>query len=162
MASASIPTSEKTTTEYQLAQINIAQAKSEIDTETMSGFMARLDEINAIADTADGFVWRLQSEEGDSTAIRVFDDPLLLVNISVWDDIESLKDYVYKSVHVELIRDREAWFNKIDSMHQALWWVPKGHIPTTQEAKNKLELLKELGPSQEAFTFGRNFPKPSN
>ena len=148
------------TTEYQLAQINIAQAKAEMDTETMSNFMARLDEINSIADNADGFVWRLQSEEGDSTSIRVFDDPLLLVNISVWDDIESLKNYVYKSLHVELIRDRDAWFNKLETMHQTLWWVPKGHIPTTQEAKEKLDIIRESGPSQEAFTFGRNFNKP--
>lgn len=147
-------------TQYQLAQINIAQAKDEMDTETMSGFVSRLDEINAIADKADGFVWRLQTENGDSTSIRVFDDPLLLVNISVWNDIESLKNYVYKSLHIELVRDREAWFDKLGAMHQALWWVPKGHIPTTQEAKDKLEILRENGPTQEAFTFGKSFPKP--
>lgn len=147
-------------TQYQLAQINIAQAKAEMDAETMSGFVNRLDEINAIADKADGFVWRLQTTKGDSTAIRVFDDSLLLVNISVWRDIESLKNYVYKSLHIELVRDREAWFNKIGAMHQALWWIPAGHIPTTQEAKDKLELLRKLGPTQEAFTFGKSFQKP--
>jgi hypothetical protein len=147
-------------TQYQLAQINIAQAKDEMDTKTMSGFMNRLDEINAIADKADGFVWRLQTDEGDSTAIRVFDDPLLLVNISVWDDIESLKNYVYKSLHVELVRDREAWFDKIGDMHQALWWIPKDHIPSIQEAKDKLEILRANGPTQEAFTFGRSFSEP--
>ncbi|MEE9310464.1 MAG: DUF3291 domain-containing protein [Cocleimonas sp.] len=146
--------------QYQLAQINIAQAKAEMDTETMSGFVNRVDEINAIAEGSAGFVWRLQSEEGDSTSIRVFDDPLMLVNISVWDDIESLRNYVYKSMHIELVRDREAWFDKIEAMHQALWWIPAGHIPTTQEAKEKLELLSQNGPSQEAFTFGKNFDKP--
>ena len=145
---------------YQLAQVNTAQAKAEMDTDTMHGFMSRLDEINAIADKADGFVWRLQSDDGDATSIRVFDDPLLLVNISVWEDIDSLKNYVYKSLHVELIRDREAWFNKMGAMHQALWWIPAGHIPSTQEAKEKLELLRENGPSQEAFTFGKAFQKP--
>jgi len=149
-----------TSNKYQLAQVNIAQAKDEMDTETMHGFMSRLDEINAIADKADGFVWRLQSDDGDATSIRVFDDPLLLVNMSVWEDLDSLKNYVYKSLHVELIRDREAWFDKMGAMHQALWWIPAGHIPNTQEAKDKLELLREKGPSQEAFTFGKPFQKP--
>ena len=148
-------------TQYQLAQVNIAQAKDEMDTETMSGFVDRLDEINAVAEASDGFVWRLQSDDGgDATSIRVFDDSLLLVNMSVWDDVESLRNYVYKSLHVELVRDREAWFDKISAMHQALWWVPKGHIPSTQEAKNKLEILRENGPTQEAFTFGKAFQKP--
>ena len=149
-----------TNKKYQLAQVNIAQAKAEMDTDTMQGFMSRLDEINAIADKASGFVWRLQSNDGDATSIRVFDDPLLLVNMSVWDDIDSLKNYVYKSLHVELIRDREAWFDKMSAMHQALWWIPSGHIPSTQEAKDKLESLRENGPNQDAFTFGKPFQKP--
>jgi len=149
-----------TNKKYQLAQVNTAQAKAEMNTDTMQGFMSRLDEINAIADKADGFVWRLQSDNGDATSIRVFDDPLLLVNMSVWEDIDSLKNYVYKSLHVELIRDREAWFNKMGAMHQALWWIPAGHIPGTQEAKDKLELLRKIGPSQDAFTFGKAFQKP--
>ena len=80
--------------------------------------------------------------------------------MSVWDDIEALRNYVYKTVHIELVRDREAWFDKMESMHQALWWVPSGHIPTTQEAKEKLETLREFGPTQEAFTFGKSFQKP--
>jgi len=117
---------------YHLAQVNVAQAKAEMDTDTMIGFVSRLEEINALADKAQGFVWRLQSEEGDSTSIRVFDDPLLLVNMSVWSTMEDLKTFVYKSFHVELIRDREAWFDKTGKPHQALWWVPVGHIPTTQ------------------------------
>ncbi len=145
---------------YHLAQINTAQAKAEMDSDVMQGFVSRLDEINAIADTAAGFVWRLQSDAGDATSIRVFDDPLLLVNMSVWEDVDSLKNYVYKSLHVELIRDREAWFDKITTMHQVLWWVPAEHIPSTQEAKEKLALLNEKGPTADAFTFGRNFPMP--
>lgn len=145
---------------FQLAQVNIAQAKAEMDTETMSGFVNRLDEINALAEQSEGFVWRLQSDNGDATSIRVFDDPLLLVNMSVWGSIEALRNYVYKTVHVELVRDREAWFDKMENIHQALWWIPTGHIPTTQEAKDKLELLRELGSTQEAFTFGKPFQKP--
>lgn len=142
---------------YHLAQINVAAAKAEMDTEIMQGFVSRLDEINALADNAPGFVWRLQSEEGDSTSIRVFDEPLLLVNMSVWESIEELKDFVYKSFHVELIRDREAWFDKMSAAHQVLWWIPKGHIPTVEEAKAKLEYIREHGASEAAFTFGKSF-----
>lgn len=145
---------------YHIAQINIAQALAEMDSDIMHGFVSRLDEINAIADNAPGFVWRLQSEEGDSTSIRVFEDNLLLVNMSIWESIEDLKNYVYKSFHVELIRDREAWFDKIGKPHQALWWIPAGHIPTMEEAKEKLDYIREHGPSPTAFSFGRPFDPP--
>ncbi len=142
---------------YHLAQINIAQAQDEMDTPTMQGFVNRLEEINSIADNADGFIWRLQSEEGDTTSIRVFDDPLLLVNMSVWQDIASLKNYVYRTAHVELIQDREAWFNKIKPKHQALWWVPAGHIPSIEEGKERLDYLRKHGPSSHAFIFAKPF-----
>lgn len=145
---------------YQLAQINIAQAKDEMDSEIMSGFVNRLDEINALAEQSEGFVWRLKSDEGDATSIRVFDDPLLIVNLSVWNELSTLRNFVYKSTHVELIRGRESWFNKMETMHQALWWIPEGHIPTTQEAKDKLESLRENGPTQNAFTFAKHFDPP--
>ncbi len=145
---------------HHLAQVNIAQAKDEMDTNVMKGFVSRLDEINAIADNSPGFIWRLQSESGDSTSFRVFDDSLLLVNLSVWKNLEDLKSFVYKSRHVELIRDREAWFDKLKSVHQVLWWIPIGHIPTPEEAKDKLKYLRKNGPSQEAFTFGSAFEQP--
>ena len=148
----------KKMTAYHIAQINIALAKKEMDSEVMKGFVSRLDEINEQADTAKGFVWRLQTEEGDSTAIRVFDEPLLLVNMSVWESIDALKDFVYKSAHVELIRDRQAWFHKYIDSHQALWWIPAGSIPTIEEAKEKLEHIQKQGPTQEAFHFGKVFP----
>lgn len=146
---------------FHLAQINIAQAQDEMDTVIMKGFVNRLEEINALADDADGFIWRLQSEQGDSTAIRVFDDPLLLVNMSVWEDIASLKNFVYRTAHVELIQDREAWFNKIAQKHQALWWVPAGHIPTVEEGKERLDYLREHGPSAHAFIFAKPFEAQS-
>jgi hypothetical protein len=140
---------------YQLAQINIAQAQDAMDSETMQGFVDRLDEINSIADNAPGFIWRLQSEEGDATAIRAFDNPLLLINMSVWEGIESLKTFVYKTFHVELIQDRDAWFGKMLQAHQALWWVPAGHIPTIEEGKQKLDSLQRHGPGKTAFTFAK-------
>jgi len=148
-------------TKYHLAQINIALAKAEMDTEIMEGFVSRLAEINETADNAEGFVWRLQTEDGDSTAIRVFDEPLLLVNMSVWENIEALKDFVYKSAHVELIRDRQEWFHKYIDAHQALWWIPAGHIPTIEEAKEKLETIQKQGPTALAFHFGKPFPIPN-
>ena len=141
----------------QLAQVNVAEAKAEMDSDIMSGFVSRLDEINEIADRSPGFIWRLQTEDGDATSIRVFDDPLLLVNMSVWESVESLKTFVYKSAHVELVGDREAWFRKRDSAHQVLWWVPAGHMPTIEEAKAKLEYIRQHGATQEAFTFGKAF-----
>lgn len=142
---------------YQLAQINIAQARAEMDHEIMADFVSRLEEINSLADQSPGFVWRLQSDDGDSTSIRVFDNALLLVNMSVWEDIESLKQYVYRSAHVELIRDRDAWFTKFQSAHQALWWVPQGHIPSPEEGKERLAHLETNGPSKFAFTFAKPY-----
>lgn len=147
---------------FHIAQVNVALAKAEMDSELMQGFVARLDEINALADRAEGFVWRLQEDGGSATSIRVFDDPLLLVNMSVWQSLDALKQYVYKSLHVELIRDREGWFNKVQEAHQALWWVAAGHIPSVQEAKQKLEHIRKHGPSQDAFTFSKPHPAPSH
>jgi hypothetical protein len=142
---------------YHLAQINIANSRGARDNKIMKGFVDRLDEINGIADSSPGFIWRLQTEEGDATAIQAFEDPLLLVNLSVWEDIDSLKSFVYKSLHVELIQDRDAWFKKIQEAHQALWWIPEGHVPSVEEAKEKLGYLQANGPSEIAFTFSKSF-----
>jgi len=143
--------------QYHLAQINISQAKNKMDTDTMNGFVKRLDEINELADKSEGFIWRLKGEEGNATSIKAFDDPLILVNMSVWKNLESLKNYVYKSIHVELIRDRDAWFNKMINAHHALWWVQAGHIPSVAEGKKKLDYLHKHGASKTAFTFSNSF-----
>ena len=146
--------------DYQLAQINIARARAPLDSDTMKGFADRLEEINALAESSPGFVWRLQTEEGDATAIHAFNDPDLIVNMSVWEDLESLKHYVYKSVHVDLVRDREDWFSKLSRAYQALWWIPAGHIPSLEEGKEKLEKIEKHGPGEQAFTFARSFACP--
>lgn len=143
--------------DYHLAQVNIGRIRGAMDSEIMYGFASRLDEINALADAADGFIWRLQSDEGDATAIRVFDDDMMLVNMSVWENIESLHTYTYKTLHVELIRDRKEWFSQMSKPHMVLWWIPAGHIPTTDEAKARLELLTENGATPQAFTFAKRF-----
>lgn len=148
-------------TEYHLAQINIAKALDAMDTDTMKGFVDRLDEINTLADHSPGFVWRLQTEEGDATSIQAFDDPMLIVNMSVWESIESLKHYVYKSIHVELVRDRDAWFSKMLQIHQTLWWVSAGHTPTVEEGRERLQYIEENGPTEYAFTFAKAFSAQS-
>lgn len=146
--------------QYHLAQINIAQARDEMTSDVMRGFASRLDEINLLAEQSPGFVWRLQTEAGDATSIQAYDDPLLIVNMSVWRDLESLKQFVYRSIHVDLIRDRDAWFHKIPQMHQALWWVPVGHTPDVEEGKAVLAQLEAKGASEAAFTFAKAFPAP--
>jgi hypothetical protein len=147
-------------TTFHIAQVNVAQAKAGMASDLMQGFVSRLDEINTLADGADGFIWRLKEDSGSATAIRVFDDPLLLINMSVWANLDALKHYVYKSLHLELIKDRDAWFNKLGQSHQALWWIPVGHIPNVEEAQKKLEYIRKFGPSAEAFTFAKPHPMP--
>lgn len=144
---------------YHLAQLNIAKAKDEINSVIMKGFVDRLDEINSLADNSPGFVWRLQTEEGDSTSIEIFEDPSLILNMSVWENIESLQNYVYKSVHIELIRGKNEWFHKMKRLHQVLWYVPVGHKPTVEEAEARLLHLEAHGPTEHAFTFAKPYIK---
>jgi len=141
-----------------LAQVNIARMKAPLESPVMAGFVARLDEINALADRSPGFVWRLQTEEGNATYLRPYDDERILFNLSVWDSLEHLHDYVYGSRHVELLRQRQEWFERFDGMYVALWWVPEGHVPSVDEAKKRLAHLAEQGPSPYAFTFRSAFP----
>jgi hypothetical protein len=147
---------------YHLAQVNIGKFVAPIDDPIMAGFKSQLDPINALADATPGFVWRLQTEDGNATAVRPNDnDPLMAINMSVWESIESLQRYVYKSDHVAPLRDRRQWFQKIDGPILALWWIPAGHIPTVAEAMAKLAHLKQHGPTPEAFTFRAPFPAPN-
>lgn len=144
---------------HELAQLNIAAMKAPLDSPAMADFVANLAPVNALADGAPGFVWRLQDEEGDATAIRPF-GPEVLVNLSVWRDVASLSDFVYRSAHVEMLRRRKEWFERISGVHQVLWWVPKGHRPDVLEAAARLALLREAGPTPEAFTFRQTFLAP--
>lgn len=146
--------------EFQLAQLNIAHAKDDLDSALLQGFVDRLDEINALADHAPGFVWRLQTEDGDATSIQAFDDPRLIINMSVWCDLDSLKHFVYQSVHVELIRARSEWFHKMDGAFQVLWWVAAGHRPDLQQARDRLDQLQRHGPTDQAFSFAKPYPAP--
>ncbi len=144
-------------TTYHIAQVNVARMVAPLDSEEMSGFVNRLDEINALADEADGFVWRLQTDDGDATSIRVFDDEMIIVNMSVWESLETLHHYTYKTVHAELIKGRKNWFEKMSVPHMAIWYIPAGHIPTPGEAQIKLDLINEHGTTPMAFTFAHSF-----
>jgi hypothetical protein len=144
---------------YELAQLNIAAMKAPLESPPMADFVANLDRIHALAESSPGFVWRFQTAEGDATAVRPLGDDTL-INLSVWRDVESLGDYVYKSAHVEIMRRRKEWFERVREAVIVLWWVPKGHRPSETEALAKLELLRARGPSAEAFTFRHPFPAP--
>ena len=144
---------------FHLAQINIAKAKAAMDSLVMKGFVDRLDEINQLADNSAGFVWRLKSEEGAAT-ISAFEDPSIIVNMSVWQDLDALKNYVYKSVHLELLKEKNSWFDKMADAHQVLWWIPASHIPSVAEGKEKLIYIQEHGATEFAFNFAKNFPSP--
>ena len=144
---------------YELAQLNIARMKAPLESPTMADFVANLDRINALAESSPGFVWRLQTEEGDATALRPLGEDTL-VNVSVWRDVQSLNSYVYRSAHVEVMRRRKEWFELTREAYVVLWWVPRGHRPDVSEAIAKLEVLRAKGPTPEAFTFRRAFAAP--
>ncbi len=136
-----------------IAQINIGRMRAPLDDAIMHGFVSRLEEINALADAAPGFVWRLQTDGGNATYIRPYEDDRIIVNMSVWESVGHLKDYVYHSPHAELLKQRREWFEQFESAYLAMWWVPAGHIPGIDEAKKRLAHLDEHGPSQFAFTW---------
>jgi hypothetical protein len=128
-----------------------------LDDPVMAGFVEQLDFINSVADQSPGFIWRLQTEEGDATAIRAFEDERILFNMSVWESLEALHEYVYRSAHLEPLRNRHTWFERMEQSHLVLWWVQAGHRPTVIEAKRRLALLAMLGPTARAFTFREPF-----
>jgi len=141
-----------------LAQLNIARSVAPIADPAMADFVANLDRINALGDAAPGFVWRLKDESGSATAIRAFDDPLIIVNLTVWMSIEALRGFAYRSDHAEVFRRRREWFVPLDGPNLVLWWVPLGHIPTVAEARERLDLLAANGPTAQAFTLKTAFP----
>ena len=146
---------------WHLAQLNVARSLAPVDSPQLAGFVNNLDRINALADCAVGFVWRLQSDSGNATDFRPMGDDML-VNMSVWEDLETLHHYVYKTAHVEIMRQRKEWFELMKEAYMVLWWVEAGTIPEVEEAVRRLELLREHGPTAEAFTFAHPFPAPGS
>lgn len=145
---------------YHLAQINIARMLAPIDDPIMAEFVAQLAPVNALADASPGFVWRLQTESGDATSIQVYDDNMTIINLTVWESVEALREFVYKGAHHGVLRDRKRWFEKFAGPYYALWWVPAGHTPSPEEAKTRLEHFRQHGDSEYAFSFQQLFPKP--
>ena len=146
---------------YHLAQVNIGRICASLEDPVMAGFVNRLDEINALAESSPGFVWRLHTEEGNATYLRPFDDDRMLMNMSVWESVETLYEYVYRTVHVELLR--HAWFEKFEGAYTTLWWIPAGHLPSIEEAKDRLTWLDAYGPTRFAFSFKSVFaPHPES
>lgn len=144
---------------YELAQLNIAVMRGPLESPEMADFVANLDRINALADGSPGFVWRLQTDAGDATAMRPMGEDIL-VNVSTWRDLDALTQFVYKSAHAEILRRRKEWFERMHEAFVVLWWVPAGHRPDVAEASTRLDLLRAKGPTADAFTFRHPFPAP--
>lgn len=148
------------TSGWRLAQINIATLLAPEGDPRVQPFFDALARINALAEAAPGFVWRLQGEGGDATDLQVTADPLLIVNLSVWTDIEALFQFVYQSAHTPVMARRREFFTRSERAHQALWWVPAGHVPSIEEGLARLWRLDRFGPTPQAFTFKARFPAP--
>jgi hypothetical protein len=147
---------------YPLAQYNVARLVAPLDDPRIADFVDNLERINTLGDRTAGFVWRHQTEDGNSTSVRVRDDPLIIINLTVWESIESLFEYAYRGGHVEFYRRRREWFDPHSEAHLVLWWVPAGHVPTVEESEERLDYLREHGPTREAFTFKQRFGPPGS
>ncbi|MFN8449527.1 MAG: DUF3291 domain-containing protein [Anaerolineae bacterium] len=143
--------------DYHIAQINIGRILGEMDSPIMAEFKDNLDRINALAEASPGFVWRLKGDNNNATEIHVYDDPYLLINMSVWESLDALFDFTYRSDHTPYVSRRKEWFERLTVPMMALWWVPAGHAPTPQVARAKLEYLEQHGATPHAFTFKQRF-----
>jgi hypothetical protein len=145
---------------FHLAQINIARLIAPIDDPKIAEFVAQLDPINTLAESSPGFVWRLKSDAGNATDVVYDDDPFVIVNMSVWESLEALRDYAHTSKHIDVFRDRSKWFEKMEKPHYCLWWIPAGHLPTVAEGRERLEHYQKHGATPDSFWFSKQFPSP--
>ncbi|MCW4443861.1 DUF3291 domain-containing protein [Vibrio splendidus] len=141
----------------KLAQLNIALAKYPLDAPEIKEFVDNLELVNGIAESSEGFVWRLKDESGDATNIQAFEDPNMIVNMSVWDSVDSLKNFMFRTHHRDFMRRKGDWFHRLPEDTYVLWWIEEDHIPTLEEAIERLEHLREIGDTPNAFTFKTNF-----
>jgi hypothetical protein len=151
---------------FELAQVNIGRLVAPVDDPRLAEFMAALDPVNAAADNAPGFVWRLQGEGGNATGIEAFawdagESAGVIINMSVWNDVESLQAFVSSDIHRAVLLRRRQWFRPMSEAWLACWWVPVGHRPSTLEAEERVRDLREHGPTAYAFTLRRSFPMAS-
>ena len=145
---------------HDLAQLNIARARDELDSPVVADFVANLDRINALGEATAGFIWRLHDESGNATAVRACDEHRINANLTVWTSVDAPAAYAYRTDHVAILRRRREWFIPLDGPSLVLWWVPAGHRPTPTDAKDRLASLATLGPTPAAFTLKRPFPSP--
>lgn len=148
---------------YHLAQLNVAQLKEPLDAPATKDFKDGLEPINALAEKSPGFVWRLKDDEmANATNFRPFEnDEMMIVNMSVWEDLESMKEFAFKTAHVEYIKRRFEWFERMKEAYLVMWWIPIGHKPDIFEAKARLKFLRKHGDTQKAFSFKKVFSQPS-
>jgi hypothetical protein len=146
---------------FELAQYNIAKNRWPLSDPRMAGFVDHLDEINHLGDRSPGFVWRLQDDSGDATAIRPFEDERVMINMSVWESVEALWEFVYDSRHLDVMRRRREWFTRMD-VYLCLWWVRAGELPSTEDARRRIDHLRDNGPTPRAFTFKQRFDPPGS
>jgi hypothetical protein len=150
---------------HQLAQVNIARLVAPLESPQLAGFMANLAPVNAAADSAPGFVWRLATDDGDATAIQAFEWDTagsvgVIVNLSVWRDPDSLSAFVLGDLHRAILKRRREWFVLMREAYVACWWVPTGDRPTVDDAEDRIRHLRAHGPTLEAFTLREPFPAP--
>lgn len=146
---------------YHLAQINIGRIKGvDINDPIMKEFVDNLDRINEIAENHEGFIWRLKDDSNNATSLNPYNDEQIIINVSVWKTLEDLERFVYRTVHTDFLRRRREWFHSFGKAFSAMWWIPAGHLPTVQEATEKLEYLEINGPSQLVFDYKHTFPSP--
>ena len=150
---------------FELAQVNIGRLVAPLDDAQLAGFVALLEPVNAAADRAPGFVWRLQGDNGDATSITAFewdagDSAGVIVNMSVWTAIDELAAFVFGDMHREVLRRRREWFHRMSEAYTVCWWVPAGHRPTTDEAEDRIRNLRANGPNPQAFTLRERYPRP--
>jgi hypothetical protein len=145
---------------HHLAQLNIARAVAPMDHAAMADFYNNLEEINGLGERSPGFVWRLRDDTGNATNFRVSEDPLVFVNLTVWESVEALYEFVYRSNHAGFFKRRFEWFDRWQGPSVVLWWQPAGTLPTLEEAMRRLKLLADNGPTPDAFTFKQRFAPP--
>jgi hypothetical protein len=152
--------------EYVVAQVNIGRLAAPLDSPQLADFVGGLDSVNAAADSAPGFVWRMQTEDGNATAVGGFEEDGdgagggILINMSVWESVEALAAYAYGDTHLAVLRRRREWFERMKDAYAALWWIPRGHVPTVREAEDRVRHLRAHGPAPYAFTLKVHFPPP--
>ena len=147
---------------FNLAQANIAKMRAAIDDPSMQGFAENIQRINHLAEVSPGFIWRYEYSPADAMSLRAYDKQKIIFNMSVWSSLDALKNYVYKSTHLEFVQAKNHWFHELDSAHMVLWWLPEGVVPRVDDALEKISLINEIGANRLAFNFGRVFPPPSS